>query len=157
MTRPIRPSRRVVFHGLSALGTAGVLAGCGGSDDKGTANDPSPAEPTSEANDNADGDGGGSGGRADALAEVGEIPVGGGLILADEDIVLTQPAQGEVKAFSAVCTHQGCTVNEVTDTINCPCHQSMFSIDDGSPTGGPAPTPLPPVEIEVRGGQVFTT
>jgi Rieske Fe-S protein len=151
MTRPTPTSRRVVFHGLSVLGAAGVLAGCGGSeDDGGDATDPSPAEPTSGGTGNGGGNGGGSG----ALAEVTEVPVGGGLILADEKIVLTQPAEGDVKGFSAVCTHQGCTVGEVTDTINCPCHQSMFSIEDGSVQGGPAPSPLGEVEISVEGDQI---
>ena len=52
---------------------------------------------------------------------------------------MTQPVAGTFKAFSATCTHQGCTVNEVAGgTINCPCHGSKFAVADGAPTAGPA-------------------
>ncbi|MFD0393007.1 Rieske (2Fe-2S) protein [Streptomyces nogalater] len=67
------------------------------------------------------------------LALAGDIPVGGGKVFADRKIVVTQPEKGRFKAFSAVCTHQGCTVSQVSDgTILCPCHTSRFHIADGS-------------------------
>jgi Rieske Fe-S protein len=92
---------------------------------------------------------------ADPLAGTADVPVGGGKILADQKVVLTQPADGEFKAFTAVCTHQGCTVNSVSDgIIHCPCHGSQFSIEDGSVVGGPAPKPLGAVEITVEGDQI---
>ena len=73
------------------------------------------------------------------LTTTSEIPVGGGTIFADEQVVVTQPTEGEFKAFTAVCTHQGCHVSSVSDgTINCACHGSQFSIDDGSVEPGPA-------------------
>ena len=65
---------------------------------------------------------------------------------------MTQPADGEFKAFTAVCTHQGCIVATSTDgTINCDCHGSKFSIEDGSVENGPATSPLEEVEITVKG------
>ncbi len=89
------------------------------------------------------------------LASTADVPVGGGLILEDEGVVVTQPAEGDFKAFSAICTHQGCPVTSVEDgTITCPCHGSRFSIEDGSVQAGPAPAPLPAVDITVEGGQV---
>jgi Rieske Fe-S protein len=89
------------------------------------------------------------------IAALADIPVGGGKILAAQGVVLTQPTAGVVKAFSAVCTHAGCTVGDVSDgTINCPCHGSKFAIADGSVAGGPAPRPLPPIGVTVQGGQV---
>jgi Rieske Fe-S protein len=70
-------------------------------------------------------------------------------------VVITQPSEGEVKAFSAICTHQGCLVSEVVDNeIVCPCHQSLFSAVDGSVIQGPATEPLPAAGITVDGGNV---
>ena len=64
-----------------------------------------------------------------AEVPISAVPVGGGVILADEQVVITQPQEGVFQAFSAVCTHQGCVVSEVSDgTINCPCHGSRYSI-----------------------------
>ncbi|OEJ96855.1 Rieske (2Fe-2S) protein [Streptomyces thermolilacinus] len=95
----------------------------------------------------------GSGGRV--LAPTSGIPVGGGRVFADEKVVVTQPAEGEFKAFSAVCTHQGCTVGSVTNgLINCPCHASRFRIADASVASGPATRPLPERKITVEDGSV---
>jgi nitrite reductase/ring-hydroxylating ferredoxin subunit len=98
---------------------------------------------------------GGSGGSA--LAQASEIPVGGGKIVsADGGTVITQPASGTFKAFTAVCTHQFCTVGSVSDNqITCPCHGSVFSAKDGSVLQGPARAPLAAKNINVSGGQIF--
>ncbi|MFH9549487.1 Rieske (2Fe-2S) protein [Streptomyces sp. NPDC051445] len=89
------------------------------------------------------------------LAKTTDIPVGGGKIFAEEKVVVTQPAKGDFKAFSAVCTHQGCTVGSIADgIIHCPCHKSEFRIADGSVAGGPAPKPLPAKNITVEGDAI---
>jgi Rieske Fe-S protein len=89
------------------------------------------------------------------LAATADIPVGGGKILTDKKIVITEPQAGSFKAFTAVCTHQGCLVTSVSGgTINCPCHGSRFSIVNGSVVNGPAPAPLAPVSIEVQGTSI---
>ena len=63
------------------------------------------------------------------LGQASDIPVGGGAIYTAAKVVVTQPASGQYKAFSAVCTHVGCLVNKVTSgTIDCPCHGSEFRI-----------------------------
>ena len=73
-----------------------------------------------------------------------KVPVGGGVILEDADYVVTQPSKGKYKAFSKICTHQGCPVASVSDgVIHCDCHGSEYSIEDGSVTNPPAPRPLP--------------
>jgi nitrite reductase/ring-hydroxylating ferredoxin subunit len=84
-----------------------------------------------------------------------DVPVGGGKILAAQQVVVTQPSKGDFKAFSAVCTHQGCTLTRVENSVMvCPCHGSTFSITDGSPTGGPAQSALAPKKVSVEGGQI---
>jgi len=73
----------------------------------------------------------------------------------DADYVVTQPSPGEYKAFSKKCTHQGCAVAEITDTINCKCHGSKFSITDGSVVHGPATVALAESQTTVTGGKVY--
>ena len=83
-----------------------------------------------------------------------EVPVGGGVVV-DDKYVVTQPADGEFKAFSAICTHQGCPVGSVEDgEIVCPCHQSHFAIEDATPVSGPAQRPLEAVEFTESGDQI---
>lgn len=91
---------------------------------------------------------------AEPLAPVSDVPDGGGLVLADRHVVLTDVG-GELHAFSATCTHQGCTVSGVTDGhITCPCHGSVFDAATGAVVTGPATRPLPPVAVRVSGGQI---
>ncbi|MBP2401740.1 Cytochrome b6-f complex iron-sulfur subunit [Streptomyces netropsis] len=156
-------SRRTVVAAVGATGLAAALAACGGSDDKatppgtpdadatsGTAQQPSqPTSPPGQESSAA----GPTGGRA--LARTSEIPVGGGKVFADRRVVVTQPSRGEFKAFSAICTHQKCVVKDVSDgTINCPCHGSKFSIEDGGVRHDPAKLPLPEMKISVRGDSI---
>ena len=83
------------------------------------------------------------------------MPVGGGLIFAAKGVVVTQPTQGEFKAFSSVCTHQNCPVTSVDGgTINCTCHDSKFSITDGSVKTGPATRPLAAKSVKVDGENI---
>ena len=101
---------------------------------------------------------GGSAGSAGPIAATADVPVGGGLVVKDQKIVVTQPTKGEFKGFSAVCTHRGCVVATVADgTINCTCHGSKFSIADGSVVAGPAEAPLGDAQITVDGAQIVTT
>jgi Rieske Fe-S protein len=89
------------------------------------------------------------------LAAAGDIPVGGGKVFAAEKIVVTQPVADEYRAFSAVCTHVGCLVNQVANgTIDCPCHGSQFRITNGAVVTGPAMSPLPPKKIKIEAGKV---
>lgn len=136
----IETSRRNLLYGLAAAGAAvPVIAACG-SGDGGTAAPESTSTP-----------GGGSGAPPTGIP-TSDIPVGGGAIYPDEAIVVTQPTEGTFKAFSTRCTHSGCPVDTVADgTIQCPCHGSMFSIEDGSVAGGPARGPLEEKTVTVSG------
>lgn len=128
-------NRRHVIAGAAVVGVAcPLLAACG-----------------------SDGGGGGGGSTAEAgtvLAPTSDVPVGGGTVLSDKRIVLTQPEEGTFKAFSATCTHQGCVVASVSETINCDCHGSRYSITDGSVENGPATSPLEEQPITVEGGEI---
>jgi nitrite reductase/ring-hydroxylating ferredoxin subunit len=87
---------------------------------------------------------------------VDEVPVGGGILVdVGEGIVVTRPTATTVKAYSAVCTHEGCTINDVQDgEMVCPCHGSRFQISDGAVTRGPAKRRLDPVAITVVDGHI---
>ena len=104
----------------------------------------------------------GSGRTANDLVAVtvrkSDIPVGGGVVRAESGVVITQPQAGTYLGFTSVCTHQQCDVREVRDDgIFCACHGSLFSITDGSPTAGPASTPLAFVELVDNGDSLTHT
>jgi Rieske Fe-S protein len=151
--RPGRPglSRRAVVTGAGGVAAVGLLTACGGgatATSPGTPAAAPPAAPAAPATSSSSGSG-------EALASTSSIPVGGGKVFADKDVVVTQPTAGEFKAFSATCTHQGCKVKNVADgLIVCPCHGSKFAIADGSPQAGPAKKPLPAKTVAVDGDSV---
>jgi len=161
-------TRRNVLAGAGALGATCLLAACGtsaggtgyNSNPNGSDYQPTPA-PAGSGPANAGGGGttttgGGAakgGNTAAVLAAAADVPVGGGVIKGN--YVVTQPAKGTFKAFSKVCTHQGCDVNKVDGgVISCPCHGSQFSIEDGSVKGGPAPKGLPETSVKLDGKNV---
>ena len=89
------------------------------------------------------------------LGAASEIPVGGGKIFTAAKVVVTQPVRGQYQGFSAVCTHVGCILSEVTNgTIDCPCHGSEFKITTGAVVTGPAPKALPKKQIKIIDGKV---
>ncbi|PZT69851.1 iron-sulfur protein [Streptomyces sp. SW4] len=138
-------TRRTV---LLTTGAAALAAGCGdGGGDGGGERDTPAASPTAPRES-----------APRELARTADIPVGGGTVFKDEKVVVTQPERGDFKAFSAVCTHQGCIVADVSGgTINCACHGSRFGITDGAVEQGPATRPLPAEEISVEGDSVRLT
>ncbi|WP_173262373.1 Rieske (2Fe-2S) protein [Streptomyces pacificus] len=154
-------ARRTVFTAAGGVGLAAALTACGGSDgaESGTVNPADGGATAGSTGGATAGSTGGTtggttgGGGGEVIASVADIPEGGGKVIGD--IVVTQPAAGEFKAFSSKCTHQGCAVKSVADgLINCPCHNSNFDAGDGSVKSGPATTPLPPAEIVVEGDSI---
>jgi Rieske Fe-S protein len=148
-------TRRPVLLGGAAAVAAASLAGCASDDDtptatagggdtsaSGAAASPEPSDP-----------GGGK-----ALAKVSAVPVGGAVAAKGADgkpIIVAQPAQGQIVAFSAICTHKGCTVAPAGKELKCPCHGSVFEAATGKNIGGPAPSPLPAVSVTVSGDDVL--
>lgn len=153
------PARRTVVAAAGAAGLSVALTACGGSDDDSSSSSASAGTSGSTGSDEAASTGGTGGGdnaaAGAALTTTADIPEGGGKVFASEKVVVTQPTAGTYKAFSAVCTHQGCAVKSISDgVINCPCHNSNFSITDGSVKSGPAQKPLPEVSITVSGNSI---
>ncbi|MFD5592901.1 Rieske (2Fe-2S) protein [Streptomyces griseorubiginosus] len=148
------PARRTVVAAVGAAGLAVALTACGSDGD-------SSGSSTSQADANASGggassdSGASSGSGGTALAKTSDIPEGGGTIFKDKGVVVTQPTAGTFKAFSSKCTHQGCAVGSVANgVIVCPCHNSQFSVEDGSVKKGPATQPLPAAQISVSGDSI---
>ena len=133
-------SRRSVLASGAAAGTAVVaLAACGNGDSTAPPAAPKP------------------GGKVIALAEV---PVGQAKSAKTPDgqeVLVAQPTAGTVACFSAVCTHQGCTVNPPKNgQAECPCHGSVFDALTGAVKQGPASQPLPKVAVKVQNGDIVT-
>ena len=130
-------SRRRTLTGAAVVGVgAPLLAACGG-DDEGSTDTPDVAAGA-------------------ALGPTADVPVGGGKIYADQKVVVTQPTEGDFRGFSATCTHQGCRVAEIKGgTINCTCHGSKFSIEDGSLKTGPASKPLDEKTVTKEGDDIL--
>ncbi|PKH41868.1 Rieske (2Fe-2S) protein [Nocardioides alpinus] len=147
-------NRRRALSGTAAVAVGvPLLAACGGDSDT-TATDPATSTSPEEGSASPSEDGAASGG-GEALASAADVPVGGCFVVAASKIVVTQPTEGDFKAFTAVCTHQGCVVESSSDgDIPCPCHGSTFSLEDGSPLSGPASSPLAAVEIAVDGDAI---
>jgi Rieske Fe-S protein len=147
-------NRRRALSGSAAVALGvPLLAACG--DDSGaTAADPATSSEPDDASASPSDDGAAAGG-GEALASAADVPVGGCFVVSAAKVVVTQPTKGDFKAFSAVCTHQGCLVESSSDgEIPCPCHSSRFSLEDGSPLSGPASASLAPVEITVDGDAI---
>jgi nitrite reductase/ring-hydroxylating ferredoxin subunit len=141
--------------------SASMLAACGGGG--------------SGSGGSGSGSGGGSGGNAAGSTKSGgskETQASGGQAIAKASAVAPgsavefkdsgQPAvlvhldSGDFVAYSAVCTHQGCTVAYRGGQLACPCHGSVFDPANGAAVvSGPAGRPLPEVPVEVSGGEVL--
>jgi cytochrome b6-f complex iron-sulfur subunit len=118
--------------------------------------------------------GGGNSGGSDSGSKKssgGDAKAGGGAIASESEVapgsaikfedsgnpaVLVHLDNGDFVAYSAVCTHQGCTVAYKDGNLACPCHGSIFDPANGaSVVAGPAPRPLPEIPVKVQGGEVI--
>ena len=157
-------SRRAVLTGAGAVLGGAVLAACGSNSDG--SGDRSPADASGSSGTSAgstgsasgsSGSSGSAGSSGGVLAKLSDVPVGSAVSAKGADgkpIIIAQPTKGTVKAFSAICTHQGCTVAPAGAQLHCPCHGSIYNASTGAVTQGPAPAPLPAVPVKVSGGDV---
>ncbi len=149
-------TRRRLVTGAAVGGLSlPLLAACGGG---GSASTPSAGGSSAPSGGGSTKSGGSS---ATVLIPTADVPVGEGVVLHDQNVVVTQPAKGTFAGFSATCTHAGCPLaNVAAGTINCTCHGSQFSISDGSNVTGPSGTAagsvpaLPRIAVKVQGADV---
>lgn len=143
----------------AALGAAAasVLAACGGDEDQsggGSGDNGStaaPSQPEAENTETA-----ASGERP--IASASEVEAGSAATFeeAGDPAVLVRLENGDFVAYSAVCTHQRCTVDYRGGQLACPCHGSTFDPANGAEVvSGPAQRPLPEIPVEVRDGEVY--
>lgn len=145
------PRRKVLAAG-GVVAVGGVLVACGGQENA------APVDATAEEAEIAEEIGAAevAEDQGEQLVAVSEIPVEGGVVISEPPVVVVQPTDGDIKAFSAVCPHQGCLVSSVeANEIFCPCHGSLFSAEDGAVLAGPANSGLPAVAVRVQDDSVF--
>ncbi|MFC0678409.1 Rieske (2Fe-2S) protein [Lysobacter korlensis] len=130
-------SRRTALTLGGATASVVALAACAPGASTPPAAEAPPAEPT-------------------AVGSLADLPVGGtaSAELGSTPILLSRPAEGEVKAFSAICTHQQCVVSA---DFGCPCHGSTFDASTGEPTEGPAMQPLPEYQVTLDGDTILVS
>jgi cytochrome b6-f complex iron-sulfur subunit len=129
--------------------TALGLVACGDSGDGASSAGPSTS---------ADGGGSTAPSGGAPLASLADVPVGGAVSAKTSDgkpLIIAQPTKGTVVAFSAICTHMGCTVAPAGKQLDCPCHGSVYEAATGKNVSGPAPRPLTPFAVHLDGDQVL--
>jgi nitrite reductase/ring-hydroxylating ferredoxin subunit len=140
-------NRRAVLAAGGVVAAGGVLVACSSGSDVNVDGAATPTEDNGTEQPAAS--------DVSGLVAVADIPVGGGVVIENPPIVITQPESGTIKAFTAICPHQGCLVSEVIDNeIVCPCHQSLFSAVDGAVIAGPADQALGEAAVTVSNGEV---
>ena len=141
-------SRRTLFGGIVGLGVGiPLVAACGSDDESGGSG--------GTATEENGGDSGGTSTTSGAIGKTSEVPVGGAKIYTAEKVMVSQPKQGEFKAFSTVCTHEQCAITQLNgDEIECGCHHSRFKVADGTVAKGPANKPLSELKVTVSGGNL---
>ncbi len=161
------PISRKSFIRLAAMLGAGsaiasVLSACGGLSSSGSGGQSTQASGGGElTTTQAAGPSVGSG---EAIAQESEVPTNSALAFTDTDLgqpgVLVHLSSGDFVAYSAVCTHRGCTVSyqPQSQQLACPCHGSIFDpARDAAVVQGPALTPLAKINTAVQNGEVVLT
>ncbi len=145
MTPNRRQALKVAGLGVGAL----TLVACG----SGTTGSASATSTSSAAGSSA---GGSVGDGGTSLVALSSVPVGQAVsaTLDGKPIIVAQPAAGQAVAFSAICTHMGCTVAPKGAELDCPCHGSRYNALTGEVIQGPAPKPLPKITVTINDGQV---
>ena len=156
--------RKFVRLGVAlGLGSAGAsaMAACGGGGSA-ESGDAATATGTSGTAGGSKGQGGPKVGKGQAIVKESEMTANTAFPFTDartgQQSVLVHLENGEFVAYSAVCTHQACTVAYQPENgkLACPCHGSVFDpARDAIVETGPAQTPLPEMDIEIKEGKIF--
>ena len=156
-------SRETFIRLAAALGVGAAsasVAACGGGSGGGSGNGSGDGSGVGTSTPAASADASGeaaAGTGGSAIARESDVAPGSAVKFKDggRDAVLVHLDGGEFVAYSAVCTHAGCTVAYKDSQLACPCHGSIFDPANGAEVvSGPAQTPLPEIPVEVQGGQV---
>jgi nitrite reductase/ring-hydroxylating ferredoxin subunit len=141
MSAPQPAARRTVLKGAAALaGAAGAGLGLTACSTESASGNGTPAVPKQPVE----------------LGAASEVPVGGAKLFREKKLVVSCPAQGQYKAFSAQCTHAGCVLDKIVEGEgNCPCHGSRFDVTTGKVLRGPASDPLPAVPVKEENGKLI--
>ena len=96
------------------------------------------------------------------MGAAASVPINGAALFTDPatgtQAIVVQATPGQFKAFSALCTHRGCTVAYEGGELVCPCHGARFDASTGAVTQGPAQQPLAPVSVQQgNDGQLYAT
>jgi cytochrome b6-f complex iron-sulfur subunit len=157
----LKISRETFIRLAAALGvgaaTASVTA-CGGDSGDGGSGDGSGVGPSTPAASAGGSEEAAAGTGGEAIARESDVAPGGAVKFKDggRDAVLVHLDGGEFVAYSAVCTHAGCTVAYKDGQLACPCHGSIFDAANGAEVvSGPAQTPLPQIPIRMQDGQIL--
>lgn len=139
MTTPDISRRSVLAAGLAGAGAVAGLTACSGGGSASSA-----APPSARA--------------GDTVAKVDSIPVGKAIAAkaGGDDVIVSRPTSSTVACFSAICTHQGCTVRPDGARAVCPCHGSVFNALTGKVIQTPAPSPLHRIAVKVQNGEIVT-
>ncbi|MDQ1748146.1 MAG: thiosulfate dehydrogenase (quinone) large subunit [Frankiaceae bacterium] len=158
--------RAVVVTGLAALATGGIVAWLGrlvGGTSTASAAPrlrptprrtpaPGPASPTGTAATSPP--------PGTAIGKASQVPVGHAGQFTDPASGapgwVVHPSGDTFVAFSAVCTHAGCTVQYDGGSMHfvCPCHGGTFDARTGEVLGGPPPSPLARIPVHVVNGEI---
>ena len=145
--------RRRVIAAAAGLAAGGAVAGCSGSPAQ-TPPPPQTGPPTDAQAGSAAAPPTAAGSTGTELGPASDVPVGGGRVFENLEVVVTQPVAGRFVGLTAVCTHTGCIVDKVADgLIECPCHGSRYRLD-GTVAHGPAPRALPARPVTVVDGSI---
>ncbi|MEU3825377.1 Rieske 2Fe-2S domain-containing protein [Streptomyces sp. SID486] len=129
-------SRRTVLRGAAAVPVAGLgLAACSAPEGSSVA-----ATPTAPVD----------------LGTEGEVAKGGAKLYRDHNVVVSRDRNGALKAYSTICTHAGCPIDNLQGTtLICPCHGSEFDAVTGKVVHAPATQPLTELAVKAANGRII--
>jgi Rieske Fe-S protein len=138
---PLVSRRTVLVVGAAGVGAVSIAACAANGSAAGSGSSPAPVE------------------AGQSLVALSAITLGEAVSRQLKDgspVLVSRPTDTSAACFSAICTHEGCTVAPAGQQLRCPCHGSVYDATTGAVIRGPAPRPLPQVAVHVADGDVVT-